>query len=300
MLKIVSKMILAGFVFITFGLTTPSHDKTVDPLKYGAGEIRQLGCDTMAHVIFWRRIMNLHQDSCLVNIHSCREVLTTYPSNSWNMYDAGTRLMLADSFRRIRGIYDSSRVVGTMGKSFFYLFEKVAARVPKGIEAFENNGVNGWYAKAILLIESPNQLQKSTAGAYGPFQLMKGVAKNYGLKVNRKKDERANFNRSAYAASQLIKTVCIPYTKMMLDERGIAYNEDDLWFRLLVMHVYNAGAGNVKMALNSIVEPAPGMGLIRQLWHTSAGRFQTSSQNYSQLILAAFLEYDERVDNKSM
>ena len=84
----------------------------------------------------------------------------------------------------------------------------------------------------------------------------------------------------------------------MLDARSIAYSENDLWFRLLVMHVYNAGAGNVSMALNAIPQLAQGMGLIKQLWTTSAGRFQTSSQNYSQLILAAFLEYDERVDKK--
>lgn len=297
MLKRISKLIILLLIATTLGLTTPS--KGTDYIqKYSADEIRQMGCDTMAHVIFWRRIMNLHQDSCLINVHSCRKVLTTYPATNWNMCSMNQRLTIADSLRRMSGIYDSSRVVGTMGKSFFYVFEKVASKVPLGIEAFEKNGVNGWYAKAILLIESPNQLQKSTAGAYGPFQLMKGVARNYGLKVNKKIDERSNFNRSAYAASQLIKTICIPYTKSMLDVRGIAYNEDDLWFRLLVMHVYNAGAGNVSMALSSIPQPAEGMGLIKQLWTTSAGRFQTSSQNYSQLVLAAFLEYDERVDKK--
>ncbi|MES2617493.1 MAG: transglycosylase SLT domain-containing protein [Bacteroidota bacterium] len=280
------------------GLINPVSVTTVENKTYSADEIKLMGCDTMAHVIFWRKIMNLHQDSCLINVHSCRRVLATYPARDWNTFDPYKRLAMADSFRRMNGIYDSSRVVGTMGKSFFYLFEKIAPKVPQGISAFENNGVDGWYAKAILLIESPNQLQKSTAGAYGPFQLMKGVARNYGLRVNKKVDERANFNRSAYAASQLIKTVCIPYTKMMLDERGITYNEKDLWFRLLVMHVYNAGAGNVKGALTTITEPKPGFELIQQLWNTSAGRFQTSSQNYSQLILAAFLEYDSRVENK--
>ena len=297
MLKYISKILLLLVLVISMGLKPPTHNITLLQ-KYGADEMREMGCDTMAHVIFWRKIMNLHHDSCLINVHCCRKVLTTYPAINWNMCSVNQRLSIADSLRRLSGIYDSSRVVGTMGKRFFYAFEKVAPKVPLGIEAFEKNNVNGWYAKAILLIESPNQLQKSTAGAYGPFQLMKGVARSYGLKVNKKMDERANFNRSAYAASQLIKTTCIPYTKLMLDARGIAYSEDDLWFRLMVMHVYNAGAGNVSMALNAIPQPAQGMGLIKQLWTTSAGRFQTSSQNYSQLILASFLEYDERVDKK--
>lgn len=292
------KILLLSFVWVLTGFTVPP-EKSVAGRDYSASEIRMLGCDTMAQVIFWRKIMNLDKDSCLINVHSCRRVLATYPAIDWNNFSVDKRLMMADSFRRVNAIYDSSRVVGTMGKSFFYAFEKVAPKVPAGIRAFEHNGVDGWYAKAILLIESPNQLQKSTAGAYGPFQLMKGVAKNYGLKVTKKRDDRANFNKSAYAASQLIKTVCIPYTRMMLDERGIAYDENDLWFKLMVMHVYNAGAGNVKMALNVINEPQPGMGLIKQLWNTSAGRFQTSSQNYSQLILAAFLEYEDRVERRA-
>ncbi len=297
MVNYFSKILLIPILVISMGLKPPTHNIAFLK-KYSADEMRQMGCDTMAHIIFWRKIMNLHHDSCLINVHSCRKVLSTYPADYWNTHSVNQKLSIADSLRRLRGIYDSSRVVGTMGKRFFYSFEKVAPKVPIGIEAFEKNGVNGWYAKAILLIESPNQLQKSTAGAYGPFQLMKGVARNYGLKVNKKMDERANFNRSAYAASQLIKTICIPYTKSMLDARSIAYSENDLWFRLLVMHVYNAGAGNVSMALNAIPQLAQGMGLIKQLWTTSAGRFQTSSQNYSQLILAAFLEYDERVDKK--
>ncbi len=298
MRKFTLTIIAITLIGMMMGFISPP-DKSIVNKNYSASEMRMLGCDTMAHVIFWRKIMNLDKDSCLINVHSCRKILATYPANIWNNYNMEQRLLMADSFRRMHAIYDSVRVVGTMGKSFFYAFEKVAPKVPQGIKAFENNNVDGWYAKAILLIESPNQLQKSTAGAYGPFQLMKGVARNYGLKVTKKRDDRANFNKSAYAASQLIKTVCIPYTKMMLDERGIVYDENDLWFKLMVMHVYNAGAGNVKMALNAINEPQPEMGLIKQLWTTSAGRFQTSSQNYSQLILAAFLEYEDRVENKT-
>lgn len=263
-----------------------------------AAEIHQLGLSNIPQVIFWRKIMNLHKDSCLVNVHSNRTILATWHAPTWHGYDPVMKGKILDSFKRLNGINDSPRIVGTMGKSFFYDFEKVAPKIPLGVQEFENNGVDGWYAKAILLIESPNQLQKSTAGAYGPFQLMKGVALNYGLKVNKKIDERANFNRSAYAASQLIKNICIPYTKQMLDAKSIVYNEKDLWFRLLVMHVYNAGAGNVRLALDAIAAPAQGMGLIQQLWVTSAGRFQTSSQNYSQLILAAFLEYESRIENK--
>lgn len=263
-----------------------------------ASEMYNMELDKIPHVIFWRRIMNLHKDSCLVNIHHSRTVLATMHTGTWYAYSPEQKQAFIDSFRRMHEILDTPRVVGTMGKSFFYAFEKVADDVPAGMRAFERNDLDGWYAKAILLIESPNRLQKSIAGAYGPFQLMPGVARNYGLRVNKKMDERANFERSAYAASQLIKTICIPYAKQILNDKGIAFNEQELWFKLFVMHIYNAGAGNVRVAIDAIQTPEPGMGLIMQLWNTSAGRFKSSSQNYSQLILAAFLEYDHRVDRK--
>jgi hypothetical protein len=273
---------------------------TTSASSSSTAEIYEQNLDKLPHVIFWRRIMNLDKDSCLVNVHGERKILATMYAPAWGNIQPDTKSKLLDSFRKINGILDTPRIVSTMGKNFFYTFEKIAPKIPVGMEEFENNGVDGWYAKAILLIESPNQLQKSTAGAYGPFQLMKGVAKSYGLKVNKKVDERKNFKRSAYAASQLIKTVCIPYAQQMLEQRGISVRQDELWFKLFVMHIYNAGAGNVQMALNSIQQPGDGIEIIKQLWNTSAGRFQTSSQNYSQLILAAFLEYENRVEKKQV
>lgn len=289
--------LFAFLVASSFRTVAPDENSKISS-NVSATEIRELGLDCAPQVVFWRRIMNLHKDSCLVNVHETRTILATWHAVTWHGYSTEEKSKILDSFRRMNNIIDTPRIVGTMGKNFFYTFEKIADKVPDGIKEFENNGVDGWYAKAILLIESPNQLQKSTAGAYGPFQLMKGVARNYGLKVNKKVDERANFKRSAYAASQLIKNICIPYTKSMLDSRGLTYDEKDLWFRLLVMHVYNAGAGNVQLALNEIPADVQGIELIKKLWITSAGRFKTASQNYSQLILAAFLEYDSRVTEK--
>jgi hypothetical protein len=293
-LKKISFALFAGLLLMAFIEPAPEMAGS----SSSTAEIYEQNLDKLPHVIFWRRIMNLHKDSCLVNIHGERRILATMYAPAWGNIQGDERQKMLDSFRKINGVLDTPRIVSTMGKSFFYTFEKISTRIPQGMEEFEKNGVAGWYAKAILLIESPNQLQKSTAGAYGPFQLMKGVAKSYGLKVNKKVDERANFNRSAYAASQLIKTVCIPYAQQMLEARGISSREDELWFRLFVMHIYNAGAGNVQMALNSIPMPGNNIELIKQLWNTSAGRFQTSSQNYSQLILAAFLEYEARVEKK--
>jgi hypothetical protein len=82
----------------------------------------------------------------------------------------------------------------------------------------------------------------------------------------------------------------------MLDSLKIAnYTEEELWFRLLVMHIYHAGAYNVQKALYSFAPKEGNMELIYTLWQTQAGRFKSSSQNYSQLVLAAMLEMDERM-----
>lgn len=258
-------------------------------------QIYQLGCDTMPNVKFWRSIMNLHKDSALFNTPNDRNVLSKANIKSWEGLDITQKSCYKDSLRNWYCLSDSARILLTNGKSFFYDFEKASANFHKGINDFIANGVDPWYAQAILMIESPNKLQKSNAGAYGSFQLMKDVARLFGLKVNKHIDERADFDRSAYAASSLIKKICIPKTREILDSLGITnYKENELWFRLLVMHSYHAGAGNVKRALYSFNPTEGNINLIYTLWRTETKKFKSASQNYSQLVLAAMLEVNEK------
>ena len=88
------------------------------------------------------------------------------------------------------------------------------------INIFQENNVDPWFAQTILLIESPAQLKYSRVGAYGPFQIMKRVARDMGLTVNKYVDERKDFNKSAYAASELLKRICIPQARRILCEMG--------------------------------------------------------------------------------
>ncbi len=258
-------------------------------------EIYKLGCDTMPNVKFWRSIMNLHKDSALFNTPHTRNILSKEHIKDWESKDLAKKSCYKDSLRNCYCLEDSARILLTNGKSFFYDFEKASANFNRGINDFIANGVDPWYAQAILMIESPNKLQKSNAGAYGSFQLMKDVARLFGLKVNKSIDERADFDRSAYAASSLIKKICIPKTRQILDSLGITnYKENDLWFRLLVMHSYHAGAGNVRKALFTFRPTEGNMNLIYNLWHAETNHFKSASQNYSQLVLAAMLEVNEK------
>ena len=236
---------------------------------------------------FWRKIMLLSPDSCIINVAKNRTILETTSYASWKLKTETEKFNYKQALRNKFGLDSNEILYVTTGKSDFYRFHEVFPSLGKGISAFEANHVDPWYAQAILLIESPAQLKKSVSGAYGAFQLMPSVAKRFGLTVNTSVDERADFSRSAYASSQLIKTSCIPSARSILNAHGISFNESDLWFRLLVMHVYHAGAGNVAAVINKINPSKGSMDLIKSMWVTSAGGFGNNSQNYSQLAIAA-------------
>jgi hypothetical protein len=245
---------------------------------------------------FWQQIMMLSPDSAIVSTAGSRQILTRIDVKRWNDLTDIQQNLFKDSLRKANHIPDSLTLFVTGGKKDFYEFKKVMPTINRSINVFRQNGVDPWYAQAILLIESPGKMNtKSTVGANGPFQLMKGVAKNMGLKVNKKIDERSDIEKSALGASRLLSRICIPYVRTMLDSAHLQYNETDLWFRLLVLHAYHAGAGNVAGVIRKINPCEGGMQLIQTVWQTSYKGFKNASQNYSQLALAAFCNFDKMV-----
>jgi len=62
-----------------------------------------------------------------------------------------------------------------------------------------------------------------------------------------------------------------------------------LWFKLLVLHIYHAGARNVESLLSQLDQPLQGMELIKWMWKNEYGNFKNASQNYSQIAIAAML-----------
>lgn len=255
-------------------------------------QIYEAGLDQLPQIHFWRRIMTMTPDSGLVSLAKDRTIYACVASSEWDKLGEKGQENYRDSLRKQYALGDSVSIYFTKGKNDFYDCQAVIPQIDRAIPIFVQNDVDPFYAQAILLIESPGKTLKSNVGANGAFQLMRSVAIQMGLKVNKYVDERKDFDKSAWAASKLLKTICIPYTRSMLEKRGIAYNENDLWFRLLVLHVYHAGAGNVDKALN-VVDPCEGgIGVIEQLWQTKAGSFGKSSQSYSQLAVSALIELD--------
>ncbi|MEM1137698.1 MAG: transglycosylase SLT domain-containing protein [Bacteroidota bacterium] len=242
---------------------------------------------------FWRKVIRLSPEYCIVNVATNRQILSEIPTNYYMDKTRFARDAFKDSVIIANNLPRNTPIYVTSGKNHYYKFENTLDAIPKAVEIFEQLNVDPWFAQAILLIESPNKLQKSSTGAYGPFQLMRGIARMYGLEVNRYKDDRRYLDKSATAAAKFIKSVCIPETEKILINKRINYTKDQLWFKLLVLHVYHAGAGNVSSAVSIMPPVKNGQEFIKTLWQTESRGFRNASQNYSQIALAALIELDE-------
>jgi membrane-bound lytic murein transglycosylase D len=87
--------------------------------------------------------------------------------------------------------------------------------------------------KYLAVIESDlKSSATSRVGAAGPWQFMVQTARDLGLKVGRKIDERRDFNKSTYAAARYLNDL---------------YNTYNDW--LLVIAAYNCGPGVVNSAI---------------------------------------------------
>ncbi len=254
-----------------------------------AHQIFEKRWDILPQAQFWKKIMCLSPDTCLINIAKTRHVLERISSDEWIYLSKEEKRKFRDSIRDKYNLNNEDLVYVTTGKNHFYKFKDVYPSISKGIQLFDSLSVDPWYAQSILLIESPGQLKKSISGAYGPFQLMPGVARAQGLIVNRFIDERSNFEKSACGAAGLLKKICIPETKKILNRYNIEYDENEIWFRLLVLHVYHAGAYNVGAVVEKIKPDNGTQKLIQSMWQNKAAGFGNCSQNYSQIAIAAHL-----------
>ncbi|RMG60096.1 MAG: lytic transglycosylase domain-containing protein [Bacteroidetes bacterium] len=251
------------------------------------------GWDSLPQPRFWRQAMQLPPDSVMINIAKTRQVVGYMKTMHWVQRSERAKKAFEDSIRSVYDLDRDDEIYFTTGRRHFYHFAEVLPQIDRAVEIFEEEGVDPWYAQAILLIESPGRLQFSTEGAYGAFQLMEGVAREMGLTVNDSIDERAEFDPAARGAARLIRRICLPKTRQLLAQQGLAYRETDTWFRLLVMHVYHAGIGNVRRAVRKVRSEEGGIPFFQELWQTKSRRFGNASQNYSQIILAALMELDQ-------
>ncbi len=247
----------------------------------------------MAQSRFWREVINMSSDSFLINVAYCRKPITKVNRLIWMNQTEPEKICYKDSLSAVHCVDSSGMLYVTSGKREFYEVRKTLSSISEAIKIFEDQDCDPWYAQTILLIESPGKNKaKSSVGAGGPFQLMASVARKYGLRVTKTVDDRSDLQKSAKAAARLIRSSCVPSIINMLEEKNISFNQEDLWFRLLVLHAYHAGAGNVRCVINSLNPTEGGVGLFQQIWQTTCASFKNESQNYSQIALGALLNFD--------
>ncbi|MFM7472641.1 MAG: transglycosylase SLT domain-containing protein [Crocinitomicaceae bacterium] len=301
-MKYLLTAVLLGTFFIVFSQPMNWNEEKISVTRASevstilhAEELFNDRWDILPQAQFWKQIMTLSPDSILINVASTRQIIEKMSLRDWNKKTEEEKTHYRAEARNNLGLSEQERIYVTCGKNDFYKFKEVYPQLSKGVAAFERYEVDPWYAQAILLIESPGQLKKSISGAYGAFQLMPDVARAQGLTVNSQMDERKDFDRCAYGAARLINKICIPEAKRILDRHQLTYNENDLWFRLFVLHVYHAGAGNVSAVMNKIQPKEGSQEVIKSMWQNTASGFGNNSQNYSQLALAAQLVLHDMV-----
>ncbi|MEO0898082.1 MAG: hypothetical protein AAFY71_16855 [Bacteroidota bacterium] len=258
------------------------------------------GWDSLRPPNFWRFAMKFPPDTVVVNIAKTREIVEVLSLKEVRAWPEKRKKRYEDSLRTAYKQGKKGEIFFTSGRNHFYQFSKVLPEIDKAIALFQDEGTDPWYAQTILLIESPGRLQFSTEGAYGAFQLMEGVARDVGLIVNDSIDERTEFDKSARGAARLIQRICIPKARALCKQYKLNYREHDIWFRLLVMHVYHAGIGNVRRVFRKMRPKEGGIPLITKLWQTKGRRFGNASQNYSQIALSALLELDDLVEQEGI
>jgi len=256
------------------------------------------GWNELQQVKFWRMIMNLPPEYSLLNVAETREIIASMTTASYDSLTLKQRRNFKDSVLLQLALEDDFQLYVTQGRKDYYQIQKILADIHKAIYIFIQEGTDPWFAQAILLIESPGELRVSPVGAKGPFQLMGDIARSEGLVVNDMIDERMYFEPSARGAASFIQRVCLPAARNLLDKHQIEYQEHELWFRLLVLHIYHAGPTTIRRLFSYISPENGGVELIKEMWQTRYRAYGNASQNYSQIALAALLELEEIVYEK--
>ncbi len=247
----------------------------------------------LPQVRFWRMVINLDPQYSLLNIAQTREVLSSLDTYSYDELNLVERGEFKDSIRLSFSLTPKTRLWVTQGRKDYYKITNILPDIHEAIRIFMEEDTDPWYAQSILLIESPGEMRVSPVGAKGPFQLMGEVALSVGLTVNDQIDERRYLAPSARGAARYINRICLPAARNIMRRHHISYQEDDLWFRLFVLHIYHAGATNMKRVMRYRDPEGGGKRLIQELWQTSYRSFGNASQNYSQITLAALLELEQ-------
>src|SRR5690554_7034910 len=95
--------------------------------------------DRLAHPVFWKTIMTLSPDSCVINIGATREIVEVTSLEQWDLRTDEEKDAYRDSIRVSRGLDSEAKVYMTTGKKDFYAFDHVLSTISRGVERSEEH-----------------------------------------------------------------------------------------------------------------------------------------------------------------
>ena len=113
-----------------FGLSQPfqSWDEEKIEVKKGTSQNTILsasvlyseGWSELAQPKFWKQIMQLSPDSCLINVAATRNIVAKMSLKDWNAQSDNEKDQYRDSIRTMLSLDGEARIFVTTGKSDFY------------------------------------------------------------------------------------------------------------------------------------------------------------------------------------
>lgn len=114
-----------------------------------------------------------------------------------------------------------------------HMFRKGEKYFPKALDIFDKYNVPYEFQMLPALESNFTANAVSSAGAVGYWQFMSGLAREYGLRIGGKNDERKNFSKSTNAAAKFFRD-------------QLEYFNNDI---LLTVAAYNCGQGRVRSSI---------------------------------------------------
>jgi len=159
-----------------------------------------------------------------------------------------------------------------------YMFSKGKKFFAKATDIFDKYAVPYELQMLPALESNFNANAVSPVGAVGYWQFMSELARDYGLRVGGKNDERKNFVKSTTAAAKFFRD-------------QLKYFHDDL---LLTVAAYNCGLGRVNLALKKSDKTDPDFWDVKKYLPAETRRFVLRFVSLN--VIAA--NYDKFLDRK--
>ena len=104
-------------LFPTFKKTVVSYRDTVKMNFVSDSSIYKEGWDTLPQAIFWRNVINLTSDTCIINIAFCRKPVDKITRSIWMNQSEPERNCFKDSICKIYGLETNAELNITSGKN---------------------------------------------------------------------------------------------------------------------------------------------------------------------------------------